>query len=308
MLIWIQVVLFFVGLLSGGGGAASAAGGAERDDETVLPRASEPRTFKDAAELLTALEIADRDIRTFASEIRYTRLFEIQGDVQTRIGKLYFKTDPPRETSAAANDSGMVPARRRWVAVRFTEMIVGGRRDKQEQVWVFDGEWLVEKNPTERQFIKRRMVRSGETYDPLRVGEGPFFVPVGQKREDMEVYFTAELREVSDGLSDAYDESRDAMLRALGRNLEGTVQLMLTPKPGLRQVQDFALIRVWYDARTLLPRASMSIDPLGDIDVFELFRVDVNETREKIGADVFSVETPGAGEGYHVEVMDETRR
>lgn len=269
--------------------------------------ATEPRSFASAAELLAALEAADRGIEVFTSTIRYTRLFEIQGDVQTRTGKLYFKTDPPTDLSEIASGATEPSVRRRWFAVRFDALIAGGRRDAQEQLWVFDGEWLVEKNPSERQFIKRRMVRPGELYDPLRVGEGPFFVPVGQKRDDMELFFNAELPAVDDGLSDEFDPARDELLKSLGRNLQGTIQLKLTPKPGLRQVQNFRVVRVWYDALTLLPRASMAIDPAGDIDVFELFAVDVNEKRAALPAGVFSVAVPDPGEGYHVEVVDETR-
>jgi hypothetical protein len=313
---WVMLVL--MAIVGAGRMSSSAAGVPEpaaeavavvtADDDIAAAVPPEPRTFESASALLEALEVADRDVRTFAAQIRYTRLFEIQGDVQTRIGNLYFRTDPPLEPSVSASGSEQQALRRRWVAVRFAELIAGGRRDVQEKLWVFDGEWLVEKDPTERQFIKRRMVRPGETYDPLRVGEGPFFVPVGQRREDMEFFFSAELRASNDGLADEYDPSRDALLKGLAKNLDGTIQLLLMPRPGLKQVEDFAMVRVWYDARTLLPRASMSVDPLGDVDVFELFGVDVNEAKAPLPQGVFDVATPGAGDGYHVEVMDEARR
>lgn len=269
-----------------------------------MPQASpaeQPRTFQSAGELLDALERADRDIRTFGAKIRYTRLFEVQNDIQTRIGRLYFRTDPPAQPGAEDQQ------RRRWVAVRFEELIVGPRVDKQENVWVFDGQWLVEKDPAQKQFTKRRMVRPGEIFDPLRVGEGPFFVPVGQRREDMELYFTASLRPAAEGLADEYDPDRDALLKSLAGKLEGLIQLELVPKPHMEQVEDFSIIRIWYDPQTLLPRASLSIDPLGDVDVFELFQVDINEQKQPLPDGVFSVEPPKPDEGYHVEIVDETQ-
>jgi hypothetical protein len=275
------------------------------DQPIAEPEAAEVQTFETAGDLLDALEQADRDIRTFSAQIRYVRIFEIQGDVQTRLGWLWYKIDPQTEP-VPAHLASKAAIRRRSVAVRFDTLIAGGRQDKTDRVWIFDGEWLVEKNPSERQFIKRRMVKPGQVYDPLRVGEGPFFVPVGQRREDMETFFHAVLRDSSEGLSDEYDPERDAMFKGLAKKLDGLIQLELTPRGGFPEVEDFALIRVWYDPQTLLPRASMTVDPLGDIDVFELFDIDINEQRRTIPADAFSVETPGPGEGYHIEVSDGT--
>lgn len=265
----------------------------------------QPNQFKTAGDLLDALEKADRDIRTFSAQIRYVRIFEIQGDVQTRLGWLWYKTDPTAEPVPAHLESKPM-IRRRSVAVKFDTLVAGGRQDKSDRVWIFDGEWLVEKNPAERQFIKRRMVRPGQVYDPLRVGEGPFFVPVGQRREDMETFFHARLLDSGEGLSDEYDSDRDAMFKGLAKKLDGYIQLELTPRDGFPEVEDFALIRVWYDPQTLLPRASMTVDPLGDIDVFELFDIDINEERRPIPVDAFSVKIPGPGDGYHIEVMDGT--
>lgn len=271
-----------------------------------LPADAQPapnaREFKDAAELLIALEKADRDIRTFSSQIRYTRLFEVQNDMQQRGGMLYFRTDPP----AGAHSVERPAQRRRWVSVQFDELIAGQRRDKQEQLFVFDGEWLVEKDAAQKQFTKRRMARPGQVFDPLRVGEGPFFVPIGQRREDMELFFTATLRPPGEGLSDEFDPDRDKLYKSLASKLQGYIQLELIPRPNLKQVEDFTLIRVWYDPETLLPRASLSVDPLGDVDIFELFKTDVNEAKGPLPDGVFSVEAPKLDEGYHIEIVDET--
>lgn len=275
----------------------------ESDQERMAP----PRRFGSASELLTALETADKDIRTFTATIRYIRLFEVQGDIQTRLGELSFKTDPPTDIEPDfVVPQQPQPVRKRSVAVKFHTFIAGDRQDKEERVWIFDGEWLVEKNPAERQFIKRRMVRPGQVFDPLRVGEGPFFVPVGQRRNDMESYFHTALRDSDEGLSDEFDPDRDALFKALARKLDGLIQLELRPRAGIKQVEDFEIIRVWYDPQTLLPRASLSVDPLGDIDIFELFSIDINEKTSPLAADAFSVKIPGPEDGYHVEVMDRT--
>lgn len=299
-----QILALLAALMSGVLGATTEQHAA---DPPISPAAeAEPappaRTFSDVSELLGALEEADRGIRTFSSQIRYTRLFEVQNDIQQRGGMLYFRTDPP-----ATDQPGQPrPQRRRWVTVRFDELIAGGRRDRQEQLFVFDGEWLVEKDAAQKQFTKRRMARPGQVFDPLRVGEGPFFVPIGQRREDMELFFTAAIRPPEDGLSDEFDPQRDRLFKALAARLQGCIQLELIPRPNLEQVENFTLIRIWYDPVTLLPRASLAVDRLGDVDVFELFRIDVNEEKSLLPSGVFSVEAPGLDEGYHIEIIDET--
>lgn len=275
--------------------------------ETTEP-AAEPtgsHHFETAGELLDALERADRDIRVFSAQVQYVRIFELQADIQTRTGWLWFRTDPPAKVDHVVPDENR-PVRKRSVAVRFDKFVAGGRLDNQERLWIFDGEWLVEKDPTERQFIKRRMVRPGQVFDPLRVGEGPFFVPIGQRRSDMENFFHATLRDSSVGLEDK-DPARDAVFKQLAAKVEGMIQLELKPRAGVPEVDDFDLIRIWYDPKTLLPRASLSVDPLGDIDVFGLLDIDINEQRRPLDAAVFSVKIPEPGDGYHVEVIDETR-
>lgn len=268
---------------------------------------SQPAAFANAGELLDALEEADRDVRTFTARIRYVRVFALAGDVQTRLGWLSFRTDPPAEAVPNHLDPATNRAvRKRSVAVRFDTFIAGGRQDVQDRLWVFDGEWLVEKDPAERQFIKRRMVRPGQIFDPLRVGEGPFFVPIGQRRNDMENFFHTELRPSSHGLSADDHPQQGDLFEALAAKLTGFIQLELRPRDGIPEVEDFELIRIWYDPQTLLPRASLTVDPLGDVDVFELFDIDINEARRPIAADAFSVKIPDPGEGYHVEVIDGT--
>lgn len=188
--------------------------------------------FATSDELLTALEKADKDIVTLTAEISYDVRFEIQGDRQVRKGKLYFQNKTPRR-----------------FAVQFDELWRGDvvRRD-QQQLIIFDGEWLVEKNFKDKMMIKRQVVPPGQSFDPLKIGEGPLPIPLGQSKADVTLRFKAELQPLNAGLDAEADASAEEKSEAesLRQHVTGATQVRLTPQPGFERETDFTEIRLWY--------------------------------------------------------------
>ena len=255
---------------------------------TVEPAApaAEPASFDTAEALLDALESADEGISTLSSPIVYRKFFAIQSDEQTRSGTLSFQTVRDAEAPEA------MPVRR--FAVSFDTLIVADRRESIGQQYAFDGQWVVEKTPADKQFTKRQVVPPGEDFDPLRIGEGPFPVPVGQRKADILERFDAELLPGTDELT-------DPSLIALAQHA-GLVQLRLVPKPHAPQARDFEEIRIWYepDGR-LLPRIARTVTPIGDESEVVLLKPSVNEA---IDPSVFSTETPPPSEGWNVSISE----
>jgi hypothetical protein len=179
------------------GDGVSAAGqpaepGAVAEPPRVAAHDWKPgEAIDDADDLLVALETADQDIRTFTAGLRYTRTFALAGDEQIRDGALYFET--------VDRGGPGVPASRRF-AVRFKSLQVGSRVETEPKEYIFDGEWLVEKLEKSKDFIKRQVVPPGERFDPLRIGEGPFPVPLGQRRDEVLERYEARLAPVEEGL------------------------------------------------------------------------------------------------------------
>ena len=68
------------------------------------PPAPAQGQIKTADDLLDALETADKDLVSLTAQVKFDRTFEIQGDRQTRIGKLWFLTDKPAEAGAGGGD------------------------------------------------------------------------------------------------------------------------------------------------------------------------------------------------------------
>jgi hypothetical protein len=267
----------------------------------AMQDATPPADFQTAEELLLALEAADEDLHRLEADINYVRTFEIQGDSQRRVGKLYFTSDPPAQ-------EGGPPLRR--FGVSFSLLVLGDRVDEVSQVLVFDGQWFVEKHPDETppRFVKRQVARPGDRFDPLRLGEGPFPIPIGQRREDILDRFEAELLPHDDGLRLDPDEDWDEFERknadALIRAAEGSWQIKLTPRSTDLEPEDFAEIRLWYrpDAGGRpLPRMARTANGIGDVAVVQLINVKLNEDAD-IPRGV--IDTTAPRRGWNVDIRD----
>jgi len=235
--------------------------------------------YESADELLIALETADEDVRTLRCSIAHTKLFALAGDLQQRRGTLVYTTDP-----------------RQRFSISFEQELNNDQVRSGEKIYIFDGEWLVEKDPSAREFVKTRIVRPGEAFDPLRIGEGPFPVPIGQKRDEILERFSAELAPAGAGLDD-FEAQANAAESA------EWIQLRLTPTPLFGEETDLTEVRVWYDADDLLPRMAKTVNRIGDESLVYLYSVKKNdETAEA----EFSVETPGDDEGWNVTLRDRT--
>lgn len=271
--------------------------------QPAAPPAAPARTgeIKTAGELLSALESADKDLRTFESLIQYTKVAaDVQGnDVHVRRGRLWFQNDPPPATlpappAPAATDGGKgtppaARARRRFEVI-FDTLIFDGRKRDDVEEWVFDGVWLVERHPKEKQFIKRRILKPGEDKDPLRIGEGPFPIPVGQKKDDVLQRFDAKLVDSHDGMS-ANDD--------LKRLLAETWQLHLSPREGSAEARDFREVRMWYRRADLLPVFAVAYGVDGSrSEVFLLKQV----KNGPMGPERFRTDEPPAADGWTVQI------
>lgn len=211
--------------------------------EAAAGEAETPVEITDAESLLEALETAGEDIEILTANIRYAKTFAIQGDTQAREGRLVFESKEG-ETGQAARRFG----------ITFDKLYVGSRlEDGLEERYIFDGEWIAEIYPKEKQFIRRQVVPPGERWDPLRIGEGPFPIPIQQKKDDILGRYSAELLEGADGLD-------RRSLQVVGAKC---YQLRLTPLVGSAE-DDLREVRIWYEKETLLPRIARTLNRAED--------------------------------------------
>lgn len=237
---------------AGKGAPAAAAEGAKPVEGAKPEAAAAPAAAVDMAAMnvLDRLEAADKDLKSLSATIQYVRQFpEIQGGgSHTWRGELKFQN----EVAAGKDGKEGKPTRR--FAVDFRETIVDGKKRDERQTYVFDGQWLLTENWAEKQFSRYELVRDGEGQDPMKLGEGPLPLPIGQKKADMVERFVVSVPGVLEGIGEG-EEFAD-----LRRLLEKTTQIKLTPREGTREAKDFREIRVWYRSGDWLPIFAQSVN------------------------------------------------
>src|SRR5690606_14520428 len=117
-----------------------------------------------------AVDAADRGLTTLRAGVRYIVEQALAGDTQTRDGTFHVRLTWHGE---AAPDLRF--------AIEFTRLIVDGRVSEEPKRYAFDGEWLLETIPLEKQYTRVQIVPPGEKADPFeRLGSAPFLTLVGQ--------------------------------------------------------------------------------------------------------------------------------
>jgi len=283
-----------VAAIQPGGGAPrpSEAGPVpgERSPVEVKPSLV-PETILTASDLLDALESADKDLASLIADVRYDKIDGLTEDRQIRRGKLYFEAAARERTS-------------RRFAVRFLSLQLGDRIDDEEQLFVFDGKWLLEVTPKHKQIIKRQVAEDGSTFDPLKIGEGPLPLPIGQKKADILKRFTATLLPDVEGL-EGQNEDETSSLQTFAK---GSFQLKLVPAKGTPEAEKFTEVRLWYrvgDAsegeRRLLPRMARTVAPKsGNVVIVRLNKVQTNTVIDPVN---FATVEPGNDWDVVIESM-----
>lgn len=251
------------------------------------PEAAQPAAqIETVDDLLVALEKAGDDMRTLTAGIRYTRIFVLAADEQIRLGRLYYASDP--------RTPGEPPARK--FAVDFESLEHGnGRIDKDaRKAFIFDGQWLVERMHKERLFVKRGVVPPGERFDPLRIGEGPFPIPIGQQREEILGRFEAELLDPADVPASLSPSIGEWLLS------KPTYQLRLLPRAEFAEHFELAEIRLWYLKDSLLPRMAWTLSVDENESIVQLISQEINV---EIPPDALDVTAPEPGSGWDVDII-----
>lgn len=259
--------------------------------------------FATADALLLALETADRDLKSLSSDLLWTKEFFLGGDTHTRQGKLFFvdqrppggvdagtKEHSPRETQ----HKPVAPAGMRKFAVRIEATQFQGeganaaRLDRKVQEYVFDGSALVERFPDEKRIVRHQLNAKAGT-DPLKIGEGPIPLPVGQKREDILARFNVELLSAEKDLVPEGTKKDDPQAQQLLALVKGSAQLKLVPRPEYERECAFKEARLWYQRSTvvgehgrLLPRMARAVNKQDDTDTVLLTGVLINGPVEQV--------------------------
>jgi hypothetical protein len=253
-------------------GAGGTAGDASSD---AAPQPAERGgvRFADAGALLDAVEGVAAGMRDFRSAVTVETTDDVTGDTERRMGQVVLVQDTGK------------PETRRFAVVLEKFIDGSGRADDRPVRYVYADGWLTEADFRERTLVRRQLARPGERYDPLKPGEGPVPLPIGQRREDVMRRFEASLADSPESAS-------------LKRVTEPMVGLRLRPRPGMAD-RDLVEATVWYDAQSLVPRGVEARRRNGRTTVI-LRNAEVNGGLDEPQRALLSLAT-GATEGWRVD-------
>jgi outer membrane lipoprotein-sorting protein len=194
-----------------GGGAAQAGG--QQGDASV-----------DA--VLDALDARGRSMNQFAADVTLSEIDEATQVESQRTGRVWYH-------KRQGNDR---------IRVTFDQK-AEGRFSKPDKIeYLLDGGWLIDRDYKRAIEVKRQVLRPGEKVNLLKLGEGPFPLPIGQPKEDVHREFV-----VTRG-----DPAMEGP--------KGASHIALKPREGTRLAKKFAQIDVWVDPQTQMPVRIEALD------------------------------------------------
>ncbi len=269
---------------------------------------------------LDRLEERLNGLTSLRAALVYTAEQPLLGDKQTRLGHVSYLAGPPARFN-----------------VTFDQLLIGQALRPRQRSYIFDGTWLVERYPREKLFIKRQVVAPGQSFDPLKLGQGPFPLPLGQKREQVMGRFEVELiSQPQPPQADTADLAGEASAQPV--QLDGADQptagqeqntespespespeavepaepaeapayhLRLTPRvdPATgKPIVDFKQVDIWYDASTLMPRKVRAVEGSSQVKTVLIRDVQLDGLDADAQSALFDTTAPAPGSGWRVEI------
>jgi outer membrane lipoprotein-sorting protein len=213
---------------------------------------------------LDRLDARGKNLDNFAADLRLTETDNSTMLSTTRLGTVVFQR--PKEGDAR-------------MKITFDKKIAdeNGPPLNEKIEYVLKDGWLIERDYRLKKQISRQVVRPGEKINLLKLGEGPFPLPIGQDKQKVHKQFDVKI------IPPAKDDPADS-----------AIHLQLIPKRGSQFERKFGSIDVWVDAKTDMPIRIEAVDRNGTTTrTTDLDHLKVNAT---LGASAFDL--PSLPEGW----------
>lgn len=170
-------------------------------------------------DVLRALDERGKSLKSFTADVSLDKSDTATAATETRTGTVAYEQKSPGDA--------------RLHVVFETVKQEDGPVQKERVEYLLDNGWLTDRDYKRKTETRRQVLKPGEKVNLLKLGEGPFPLPIGQDPADVKREF-----EVS------------------SENPAGSPELphvRLTPKEGTRLARKFSVIDVWVDPATNMP-------------------------------------------------------
>jgi hypothetical protein len=181
-------------------------------------------------DILDALDRRGKELNDFTANVTLT-------DTDTALGNETKLSGVIRMQRLGADDARL--------RVNFDRKEVNDKVTNDRQEYMLAGGMLTERNYTDAKEIRRQVLKPGQKMNLLKLGEGPFPLPLGQDKADVHKMFDVKK------FPPAADDPA------------GTIHAQLVPKKGSQFEDRFATIDFWVDPQTRMPARIVTQDPNG---------------------------------------------
>jgi outer membrane lipoprotein-sorting protein len=221
-----RLSILLVSLLVAGASRAPARAQAPLVNPTGAAAAAPAPADAEVDRTLDALDARGRNLDQFVADVTLTETDESTQLESQRTGRVWYH-------KRQGNDR---------IRVTFDQKAEGRFSKPEKLEYLLEGGWLVDRDYRRSIEVKRQVLRPGEKINLLKLGEGPFPLPIGQPKEEVHREF-----EVSKG---------DPALEGP----KGASHVALKPREGTRLARKFAQIDVWVDPKTQMPVRIEALD------------------------------------------------
>ena len=146
------------------------------------------------------------------------------------------------------------------VRVTFIERIEGVRIYNEKHEYTLSGGMLVDRDYDKKTEVDRQIAKPGERINLLKLGQGPFPLPIGQDPAEVHQQFDVTL------VPAAKDDPPD------------TIHIALKPAPNTDMAARFSKIDVWVDRKAVMPVRITSTDAAGErVETTDLTNIHLNQ-------------------------------
>jgi outer membrane lipoprotein-sorting protein len=178
-------------------------------------------------EILDALDARGKNLKDFSAKVRLSDTREDTGDSTTNSGTVILQR--------VGDDDARI-------RVGFDKQQKDNKITDVNHVYTLDKGVLDDRDYVGRHETTMRVLKPGQKLDLFKLGEGPFPLPIGQKKEDVLQSFDV------------------VKVDAASDDPPGTVHLRLTPKDGSPLANKFKTIDVWVETAGAMPRRIQTVD------------------------------------------------
>jgi hypothetical protein len=178
-------------------------------------------------QVLDALHATGDDLTTLSADVTMDNVDQTTADQTGENGAVLLEKLPSGD----------------WrVRINFTQRTEGDKIIKEHHEYTLAAGMLTDRDYDKQTEVQRQVVKPGQKIDPLKLGEGPFPLPIGQKKEAVHNQFDVLL------LPPDKDDPADS------------THLQLKPKPDNNLARRFAQVDVWVDRQSAMPVRIVTLD------------------------------------------------